>query len=87
MTAYPIHNKEKLRQQIITYLWNRSNLHQRDFSFKTKQITEHTDIDAPPHYLTQIIKENYLGTLIKQINHPSSGRSTVFKTQFWRHSV
>lgn len=80
--TYAIHDHEKIRQKIIQYLWTRSTKHQRDFSFKTRQIP----VPCNPTLTTKILKENYIGSLIKQINHPKGTRATTFKTQFWKHT-
>jgi hypothetical protein len=79
----PIHNKEHIRKKIIRYLWKRSAKHERDISFKTRQLPT----TCNPTLTTKILKENYVGTIIKQINHPKGTRATTFKTQFWRKNT
>jgi len=80
--TYKIHDHEQIRKKIVRYLWNRTAKHQRDISFKSRQIP----VPCSPNLTTRILKEHYVGNLIKQINHPKGTRATTFKTQFWRQT-
>lgn len=80
--TYRTHNHEHIRKKIIEYLWERTAKYERDVSFKSKQIP----VSCNPSLTTRILKEHYVGNVIKQLNHPNGTHPTIFKTQFWTRS-